>query len=327
MKNTKYKEAKCFFVYNQIFILFIILMLEKNTILQEFSTITTKEQLTETYQKYLGKNGIISSELKNLSTFSLEEKKEKGKQLTELRQSIEDLFEKKEKAFLLEEINQTLQKDSVDLFVPAQSLEEGFYSLSAKTRREIDEIAQSMGFIVEMGAEVVSKFENFESVNIPISHPATEMHDTIYVDQKDERGENYVLRTHTSSAQNYILRKYGVPIKAIVSGKVYRFDEMDATHDVMFYQTEGIYVDKNISMANFKDILTTFLSTTLKKEVEIRMRPAFFPFTEPGVEVDARYEYFNMKTGKKELSDWVEILGAGMIHENVLKAAGINPEE
>jgi phenylalanyl-tRNA synthetase alpha chain len=178
-----------------------------------------------------------------------------------------------------------------------------------------------------MGNEVVTKFENFESVNIPITHPATEMHDTIYVDKKDERGENYVLRTHTSSAQNYILRKYGAPVKAVVPGKTYRFDEMDATHDVMFYQFEGIYVDKNISMANFKDVLTTFLTMILEKEVEIRMRPGYFPFVEPGVEVDARYEYYNMKTGKKELSNWVEILGAGMIHENVLKAADINPEE
>jgi len=303
------------------------LSMDQNTILQEFSTITTKEQLTETYQKYLGKNGLLSAELKNLASLSLEEKKEKGKKLTDLRQSIEEIFEKKEKEFLLDEVNELLQKDAVDLFVPAKTLEEGYFSLSAKTRRETEEIAQSMGFIVEMGNEVVTKFENFESVNIPITHPATEMHDTIYVDKKDERGENYVLRTHTSSAQNYILRKYGAPVKAVVPGKTYRFDEMDATHDVMFYQFEGIYVDKNISMANFKDVLTTFLTMILEKEVEIRMRPGYFPFVEPGVEVDARYEYYNMKTGKKELSNWIEILGAGMIHENVLKAADINPEE
>jgi phenylalanyl-tRNA synthetase alpha chain len=102
---------------------------------------------------------------------------------------------------------------------------------------------------------------------------------------------------------------------------------MDATHDVMFYQFEGVFVDKNISIANFKEILTTFLSAILKKKVEIRMRPAFFPFVEPGMEIDARYEYFNPKTGQRELSKWIEILGAGMIHPNVLKMGGIDPEE
>ena len=302
-------------------------MIEKEKILQEFSEATTKEQLSEVYQKYLWKNGLLTAELKTLSTLSLEEKKEKGQKLTEMRKALEEYFTTKEKEFTLIEINEILKKDAVDLFVPAKTIEEWYISLLTKTRREMEDIAKSMGFIVEMGTEVVNKFENFESVNIPVTHPATEMHDTIYLSKKDERWENYVMRTHTSSAQNYILKKYGAPIKAVVPWKVYRFDEMDATHDVMFYQFEGVYVDKNISIANFKDILTTFLSAILKKEVEIRMRPAFFPFTEPGVEVDARYQVTNPKTWKTELSKWVEILGAWMIHPNVLKMGGIDPEE
>lgn len=302
-------------------------MLEQKVILDEFSSVSNRDQLWDLYQKYLGKNGIISLEIKGLASLSLEEKKEKGKTLIDLRKAVEEAFSQKEKEFILEEINTILQKDAVDLFVPAKTFEEWYFSLLTKTRRETEDIAKSMGFIVEMGTEVVNKFENFESVNIPVTHPATEMHDTIYLSKKDERWENYVMRTHTSSAQNYILKKYGAPIKAVVPWKVYRFDEMDATHDVMFYQFEGVYVDKNISIANFKDILTTFLSAILKKEVEIRMRPAFFPFTEPGVEVDARYQVTNPKTWKTELSKWVEILGAWMIHPNVLKMGGIDPEE
>lgn len=302
-------------------------MLEQKVILDEFSSVSNRDQLWDLYQKYLGKNWIISLEIKGLASLSLEEKKEKGKTLIDLRKVVEEAFAQKEKEFILEEINTILQKDAVDLFVPAQTFEEWYFSLLTKTRRETEDIAKSMGFIVEMGTEVVNKFENFESVNIPVTHPATEMHDTIYLSKKDERWENYVMRTHTSSAQNYILKKYGAPIKAVVPWKVYRFDEMDATHDVMFYQFEGVYVDKNISIANFKDILTTFLSAILKKEVEIRMRPAFFPFTEPGVEVDARYQVTNPKTWKTELSKWVEILGAWMIHPNVLKMGGIDPEE
>lgn len=173
----------------------------------------------------------------------------------------------------------------------------------------------------------MSKFENFEAVNIPVSHPATEMHDTIYLTEKDARGENYVLRTHTSSAQNYVIKKYGVPVKAVLPGKVYRFENVDATHDTMFYQFEGIYIDKNVSIGHFKAIIKDFLSTALQKKVEIRMRPGFFPFVEPGFEIDTRYEYTNPKTGQKEMSKWMEILGAGMIHPNVLREAGINPDE
>lgn len=153
-----------------------------------------------------------------------------------------------------------------------------------------------MGFIVENGKDAVSKFENFEAVNIPVSHPATEMHDTIYLADKDEREENYVLRTHTSSAQNYVIKKHGVPIKAVLPGRVYRFENVDATHDTMFYQFEGVYIDKNVSIGHFKTVIKDFLSAALQKPVEIRMRPGYFPFVEPGFEIDTRYEYLNPKT-------------------------------
>lgn len=266
-------------------------------------------------------------EFKTMGTLSPEERKEKGQLLSDLKNSLESAYTEKEESFALIEINEILQKELVDISLPAKTLEQGYYNLLVKTRREMEDIAQSMGFIVELGTEVVTKFENFESVNIPITHPATEMHDTIYVNQKDQRGENYVLRTHTSSAQNYIIKKHGVPIKAVLPGRCYRFDEMDATHDTMFYQIEGVYIDKNISIANFKNVITEFLSATLKKQVEVRMRPGFFPFVEPGFEIDARYEYINPKTGEKEMSKRIELLGAGMIHPNVLLHAGVDPKD
>jgi phenylalanyl-tRNA synthetase alpha chain len=184
-----------------------------------------------------------------------------------------------------------------------------------------------MWFIVESGTDAVSKFENFEAVNIPVSHPATEMHDTIYLSEKDERGENYVLRTHTSAWQNYVLRKYWVPIKAVLPWRVYRFENVDATHDTMFYQFEWVYVDKNVSIWHFKSIINRFLSAALQKDVEIRMRPWYFPFVEPWFEIDTRYEYTNPKNGQKEMSDWMELLWAWMIHPEVLRNAWINPDE
>lgn len=184
-----------------------------------------------------------------------------------------------------------------------------------------------MGFTIEYGPEMVTKYQNFESVNIPLSHPATEMQDTIYTNQLDASGEAMILRTHTSSAQNRLIKKYGAPLKIVVPGKVYRYEDLDATHDTMFYQLEGIVIDKNISIAHFKSMITKLLSTLLKQDVEIRMRPAYFPFVEPGFEIDARYEIIDRETGNRTKSKWIELIGAGMIHPNVLKNADVDPNE
>lgn len=184
-----------------------------------------------------------------------------------------------------------------------------------------------MGFIVESGTEVVTKFENFESVNIPLTHPATEMQDTIYLNDEDAHGEKLILRTQTSALQNYIIKKYGVPLKSVMPGKVYRYENMDATHDTMFYQLEGMVIDKGLSIAHFKGLMTELLEAILKTKVETRMRPGYFPFVEPGFEIDVRYEFLNKTTGKMETSKRMEILGAGMIHPHVLELAGVDPKE
>ena len=299
-------------------------MLDQNVILWELEQVKTTEALEERFQKYLGKKWLLPAEFKVMGSLSPEEKREKWQQLSSLKTALESAYEKKNSEMSSAAINEMLEKDLIDISLPGAKLDQWYYTLLAKTRREVEDIAQSLGFIVENSTDVVSKFENFESVNIPITHPATEMHDTIYVDKKDDRWEPFVMRTHTSSAQNYAIKKHGLPIKVVLPGRCYRFDEMDATHDTMFYQLEWLYIDKDISIANFKSIITTFLSAILKKDVEIRMRPAFFPFTEPGFEIDARYDMVDPKTWTKTKSKWLEILGAGMVHENVLKAAGID---
>lgn len=303
------------------------MMLNQEQALQELNSITTLEQLESRYQDLLGKKGKLTEALKGLAALSPEEKKAQGGQLSAMRNTLQEAYQAKFDLMKTAEINEQLEKELIESSLPAAELEEGHFSLLTKVRRELEEIARDMGFIVENGTDIVSKFENFEAVNIPVSHPATEMHDTIYVAEKDQRGENYVLRTHTSAGQNYVIKKYGVPIKAVLPGRVYRFENVDATHDTMFYQFEGIYIDKNISIGHFKNVITKFLSAALQKEVEIRMRPGFFPFVEPGFEIDTRYEYTNPKTGAKEMSKRMEILGAGMIHPQVLREAGINPEE
>ena len=302
-------------------------MFDEKVILLELEQVKTAEALEEWFQKYLGKKWLLPAEFKVMGNLSPEEKREKWQQLSILKTALESAYEQKNNEISSAAINEMLEKDLIDISLPGAKLEQWYYNLLAKTRRELEDIAQSLWFIVDSSTDVVTKFENFEAVNIPITHPATEMHDTIYVNKKDHRNEPFVLRTHTSSGQNFLIKKYGLPMKAVIPWRCYRFDEMDATHDTMFYQLEWVYIDKGISIANFKNIIITFLSAVLKKEVEIRMRPAFFPFVEPGFEIDARYDIVDPKTWAKSKSKWLEILGAGMIHENVLKAAGVDASE
>lgn len=302
-------------------------MFDEKVILLELEQVKTAEALEEWFQKYLGKKWLLPAEFKVMGNLSPEEKREKWQQLSSLKTALESAYEQKNNEISSAAINEMLEKDLIDISLPGAKLEQWYYNLLAKTRRELEDIAQSLWFIVDSSTDVVTKFENFEAVNIPITHPATEMHDTIYVNKKDHRNEPFVLRTHTSSGQNFLIKKYGLPMKAVIPWRCYRFDEMDATHDTMFYQLEWVYIDKGISIANFKNIIITFLSAVLKKEVEIRMRPAFFPFVEPGFEIDARYDIVDPKTWAKSKSKWLEILGAGMIHENVLKAAGVDASE
>lgn len=280
-------------------------------------------QLDNFFQIYLGKKWLLNEEFKLLVALSPEEKKDKGAKLSDIKNQLTAAYEAKHQHFMMGQINEQLEKDLVDISLDTAT-EQGSYSILAEVRRDAEEICKSMGFIMEYGTEIVTKFENFESVNIPLTHPATEMHDTIYLNDKDASGENLILRTHTSSMQNYLIKKYGLPLRAVVPGRTYRFENMDASHDTMFYQMEWIIIDKDISVAHFKEMITKLLSALLHKDVETRMRPGYFPFVEPGFEIDVRYEVYNKITWKKELSNWMEILGAGMIHPNVLKEAGVD---
>lgn len=301
-------------------------MIELKHALWELEKVADVIQLENFFQIYLGKKWLLNEEFKVMLTLSPDEKKEKWAKLSDIKTNLTAAYEAKLQDFKIQEINQQLEKDLVDISLDVPG-DRGSYSILAEIRRDAEDICKGMWFVMEYGNEVVTKFENFESVNIPLTHPATDMHDTIYLHQQDPRGESLILRTQTSAMQNYMIKKYGLPLKAVVPGKVYRFDDMNATHDQMFYQLEGIVIDKNISLAHFKEMMAKLLSALLHKNVETRMRPGYFPFVEPGFEIDARYEIYNKETGTKELSPWIEILGAGMIHPNVLKQAGVDPTQ
>lgn len=302
-------------------------MFNLEEILEELNSIQDKENLDIFFQKYLGKKWLITESFKKIKDLSVEEKKTFGANLASTKDAITHEYNKKLDTLDLIEINKKLENDIVDISVEKSHKENGNFSLLTQTRRELEELCLSMWFRVETGNDMVTKYENFESVNIPLSHPATEMHDTFYIDETDNKGENFVLRTHTSSTQNYIIKKYGVPLKAVIPGRCYRFDDMDASHDTMFYQLEWIYIDENISIAHFKNMITGLLSKIIGKQVEIRMRPGHFPFVEPWFEIDARYDIINPKSGEKTQSKWLELLGAGMIHPNVLEMAGVDSKK
>ncbi len=300
-------------------------MLDTKKLLEELDQIDNMEDLFMFNKNILWKKWQLNEAFKWMKDLDQEARKTRGQELSEAKNILTTAYNKKEMQLSLQDINQQLKKELVDISLTTTAPDQWHFSLLAKTRREIEDICKSFGFIIEYGDEVVSKFENFESVNIPLSHPATEMHDTIYLEETDPSGEWLVLRTHTSSSQNYLIKKYWAPLKAVLPSKVYRYEDLDATHDSMFYQLEWIFIDKHISIAHFKDLMTKLLSAILDTNVEIRMRPWYFPFVEPGFEIDAKYDILDQKTGKTYKSDRIEILWAGMIHPNVLKEADLDP--
>jgi phenylalanyl-tRNA synthetase alpha chain len=302
-------------------------MLESDKIVKEIQDVKDLKELELVFDKYLGKKWLLNEEFKKMANLSIDQKKEYGKILSDSKNILTDAYANKEKELGMANINQKLNEDIVDISLDGKRIEQWNFNLITRVRRDLEEAAKTMWFIVDSGNEVATKFQNFESVNIPLTHPATEMHDTIYLNEKDKKWEYLILRTHTSALQNQMIKKYWLPLKVIVPWRCYRFDEMDATHDTMFFQFEGMYIDKWVSIANFKDVMEKFLWVMLKRKVEIRMRPGFFPFVEPGFEIDARYELRDRKTGEKSMSKWIELLWAGMVHPNVLKIAGVDPQE
>jgi phenylalanyl-tRNA synthetase alpha chain len=301
--------------------------LDKNLILQELTACHDSASIKEFYMTYLSKTGSITWAYKQMGSLAPEQKKEAGQFLSSLFQEVETAFYSKQDAIKASERDAKLREEVIDWSIPSNKLDEGGLSLQNQLRRRVEEIFANMWFHIHYGHDVVNQFENFTSVNIPTTHPATEMHDTIYIDTSNESvNQKLLLRTHTSCMQNTLIKKYTAwkeqkSCKFIVPGKVYRYEDLDATHDCVFWQIEGVVIDKNISIAHFKSMIEQILKAMLETdEVEFRMRPAFFPFTEPGFEIDAK-QVINGKTKR------IESLGAGMIHPNVLEQAGVDPKE
>ncbi len=295
--------------------------LNQSAILKELHTCTSEAEIQEFHAKYLGKKGIISGAFKTLKDLPEDQKKKKGQEITSLSTSVESAFYAKQDEILQAIWNEKLLQEHIDITTPGLQLDKGHITLLSETRRRVEQIFQGLWFTIDYGHDLVTQYENFTSVNIPPSHPATEMHDTLYLEQEDDQGNKLLMRTHTSAHQVELIKRLWVPCKFVIPGKVYRNENLDASHDCVFRQIEWVVIDKNVSIAHFKHMMKQILSAILEQEgIEIRLRPAFFPFVEPGFEIDAK-----AIVGKHEKR--LEILGAGMIHPHVLQEAWIDPNE
>jgi phenylalanyl-tRNA synthetase alpha chain len=276
---------------------------------------------------YLGKQGAISEVLKNLKDASLEEKKQIGSQANAIKNQMENLVSLKLEQLELVEINASLKAEKKDFTFRDQSRDLGLKSAGLHpvtlVQREIEDIFLSMGFEVLDGPHIEDEWHNFEALNIPATHPARDMQDTFWF--KDKK---HLLRTHTSTIQVRGMKSRKPPFRFVGPGKVFRCERTDASHEMVFHQLEGMMVGKNITIGHLIYFMKSLLSEIFMKDVEVRLRPGFFPFVEPGFELDIKCLICQGKgCSVCKHVGWVELLPCGMVHPKVLAAGGINPEE
>ena len=280
------------------------------------------DKLNEIKVSFLGKKGELTSVLKSMKDVAPEERPKVGQMVNEARAEIERVLEEKKTAFAKKMRELTIKAETIDVTLPGVRPKMGHRHPNTITLEEIERIFIGMGYEVVEGPEVEYDYYNFEALNIPANHPAKDEQDTFYINK------DIVLRTQTSSAQVHEMEKGKLPIRMISPGRAFRSDEVDATHSPSFHQVEGLVIDKNITFADLKGTLQEFARQIFGEETRVRFRPHHFPFTEPSAEMDVSC----FKCGGKGCrfckgSGWIEILGCGMVHPNVLRMSKIDPEE
>jgi len=264
---------------------------------------------------------LVSSQFKKIGTIDVSERKKFASDLNIIKDELQDLINLKINEIEKANINEKLEKEKIDVTLPERSFVRGKIHPVSQTIDEISSIFSEIGFSVEEGPDVENEYNNFTALNTPDNHPARDMHDTFYLDDKKER----LLRTHTSPVQIRTMLKDKPPFKIIAPGRTYRSDS-DQTHSPMFHQVEGLHIDKNINMGHLKGCLNYFIKEFFEvKKIKMRFRPSHFPFTEPSAEVDIGYEIKDGKIIIGEGDQWLEILGCGMVHPNVLKNVRVDP--
>jgi len=288
---------------------------------------STLEALEAVRVSALGKQGSVSALLKTMGGMSPEERQTQGPIINGLRESITSALAAKKAELETAELNRRLATERIDMTLPAPDATRGTIHPVSQVMDELAEIFADMGFALAEGPEIEDDWHNFTALNIPETHPARAMHDTFYFpDDMARDGQKMVLRTHTSPVQIRTMTSQEPPIRIIAPGRVYRSDS-DATHTPMFHQIEGLVIDKGIHLGHLKWTLETFLKAYFEREdVVLRLRPSYFPFTEPSVEVDVGYSVINGKRVIGGAEGWMEVLGSGMVHRKVIEACGLDPD-
>lgn len=293
----------------------------RESFLNELSPVDSVAGLEELRVRYLGKKGLLTSELKSLGGLPPDERRAAGAVLNETKEFIEQALAQRKQELKDLELRRKLASESIDVTLPGSYVQPGRIHPLTQTLEEITDVFVSMGFSVEEGPEVELDYYNFEALNIPKEHPAREMQDTFYV------SNDIVLRTHTSPVQIRVMQRKSPPLKFIAPGKVYRCDA-DISHTPMFHQIEGLMVGEDITFSHLKAVLESFLHRIFSPDVPVRFRPSYFPFTEPSAEVDIGC-IFCKGTGCRTCkgSGWIEILGAGMVNPHVFEMVGYDPKK
>ena len=280
------------------------------------------QELQDLKVKYLGKKGELTSILKGLGSLSAEERPKVGSMVNELRDEIEKSVQEVESNIKAKLLEQKLEKEKIDVTMPSKNVNLGTKHPITQIIDEVKEIFLGMGYSIADGPEVETTHYNFDQLNTPADHPARDLQDTFYIT------EDVILRTQTSPVQARVMENQKPPIKIICPGAVYRSDTLDATHSPVFHQIEGLVVDKNIKMSDLKGTLEMFAKNCLGPNTKIRFRPHHFPFTEPSAEADVSCFVCGGKGCRVCKGEgWIELLGCGMVHPNVLRNCGIDPEE
>ncbi|MDF2635146.1 MAG: Phenylalanyl-tRNA synthetase alpha chain [Pelosinus sp.] len=295
----------------------------KQLALVDLSQVDNMDMLNELRVKYLGKKGSLTSALKGMGALSAEERPRIGQIVNDIRSELEAIIQAKSETFKQAELARKLASEKIDVTLPGRKVNIGHQHPLTVTLGRIKEIFMRMGFAIAEGPEVEQDYYNFEALNLPKDHPARDMQDSFYIT------EEFLMRTHTSPVQVRTMQAAtpNQPIRIIAPGKVYRRD-YDATHSPMFHQVEGLVIDKNISFADLKGTLELFIHEIFGKDVGVRFRPSFFPFTEPSAEVDISCVMCS-GGGCRVCSGtgWLEILGAGMVHPRVLEMSNFDPDK
>ena len=284
------------------------------------------EDLRAIEREFTGKDGVVASMLAAIPTLPPEQRKDAGQSANRLKTAVLEAVAARETQLANAALEAERQADGFDATLPPPRLHRGTLHPVTQVTRELEDLFTSMGYRVLDGPEVELDEYNFEKLNIPSDHPARDTQDTFYCDAPGSKA-TLLLRTHTSPVQVRAMERLEPPFRAIVPGKVFRQETTDASHEHTFHQMEGLVIDKNVSVGHLIGAMKTLLRGIFKKDIEVRLRPGYFPFVEPGFELDARCPFCTAGCSVCKKTTWIELLPCGLVHPNVLKAGGLDPEE